>query len=364
MMAYGNLPTNSSSHSSPHNHANSDLMASANFFPNHFHAINHNNLHHIHQNNTNNNNAVVQHSNPSNNHSSGAGQQIMSNVTNSTNNSSVIRNNSSNPVTNDSVYSTTTLSTNNGQHQHHQQQPSSNNTFQGNLQPNLYSPSAIEYGITSSSPQSTAHSPDEYYEPSDQNYYHSSNEAGTPSNAVVLPETHIINTDNGLSYTNLDYMYGGNNPPSANFVDEKIAIGHYQLGDEMITPSNSNSTPAPWLAHHHHAHNNNLIHNHLHHLPARQFMDSSVPNHHLSHQLAQQSQIQASPATSMISHIMGGQTTGHHLPPNGQTANSQNSQQNITTFKWMQIKRNVPKPQGEIAITMYQSYKWTELWLI
>uniref|UniRef100_A0A182PYM0 Uncharacterized protein n=1 Tax=Anopheles epiroticus TaxID=199890 RepID=A0A182PYM0_9DIPT len=66
----------------------------------------------------------------------------------------------------------------------------------------LYSPSAIEYGITTSSSPTT----DLYFEGDSQGavYYG----PGQPTPTAPFQENRIISADNGLSYTNLDYaMY-------------------------------------------------------------------------------------------------------------------------------------------------------------
>ncbi|KFB46352.1 hypothetical protein ZHAS_00014242 [Anopheles sinensis] len=68
----------------------------------------------------------------------------------------------------------------------------------------LYSPSAIEYGITTSSSPTT----DLYFESGDSQsgiYY---GPGGQTAPTVPFQENRIISADNGLSYTNLDYaMY-------------------------------------------------------------------------------------------------------------------------------------------------------------
>lgn len=270
---------------------------------------------------------------------------------------------------------------------------------------NLYSPSAIEYGITTTG---SPNGPTVDFEA----YYHASPNdggggGGGPGVGHPNPDTNIINTDSGLSYTNLDYMYANQQGQHHNSVE----LPGYPLGDECQPPT-TNTPPSAWLSHpnqsahmimHNHlqagsaggggggAHhssppspsvhsNNNNSHHHLHNHPnphlmhpgqhhhhlhggatVRQFIDPAMGHHN---QLANHQQIQTSSnlvASGSGSPIAGSmhpaqigpnspqQQHHHHLhsPVGHQQQSNSNQNSGQQTFKWMQIKRNVPKPQGE-----------------
>lgn len=143
--------------------------------------------------------------------------------------------------------------------------------------PHLYSPSAAEYGITTSS-----HSPTEQhsYFDGDTSSVHSFYNAQTPVSdaqqaaSIGLPESHIISSDNGLSYTNLDYMYnhshGGGNSAAYLHDDDKSAVtahlsysnnnaahGIQSDGSDQAqqhsagSPILATASPTAWHTHHH-----------------------------------------------------------------------------------------------------------------
>ena len=205
--------------------------------------------------------------------------------------------------------------------------------------PHLYSPTAIEYGIHTTSANNS---------PSEQYYEHGGAEAYfATTNNSGSPENHIISTDNGLSYTNLDYIayqqaqaHAGNSGQA--YVDEKIHISHH-YGEEMLMSGSQNSL------HHHHANN---------------------PWHHPNYAQANANSESGAMATTQMQAISGNnlqnqqqiqhnlhsptsiQSTSPTLPNQQQQQQSENScsqqqQQAVPTYKWMQVKRNVPKPQSE-----------------
>lgn len=205
--------------------------------------------------------------------------------------------------------------------------------------PHLYSPTAIEYGITTSSNNSPN---EQYYESGDvQGYYNTSGGNGNGNNngsvsspGAQLPENHIISSDNGLSYTNLDYIayqqsqgymvHGG--------PDDKSHIPHHYNEDIMIP---GGQTPL----HTHHS-NTPTWHHHSHGYDQHQLNLSTIPP----------SSLQAQPMNHGLhspSGIQSAQSSSPNLTSQQHQNQSQQQQQNVPTYKWMQVKRNVPKPQSE-----------------
>lgn len=215
--------------------------------------------------------------------------------------------------------------------------------------PHLYSPTAIEYGITTSSNNSPS---DQYYESGEvqTGYYNSggSNNGASGGNmsspGTSLPENHIISSDNGLSYTNLDYIayqqsqgYSMVHGPP----DDKSHIPHHYNDDIMIP---AGQTPI----HSHHSAGTPTWHHHSH-----GYVDSPGQ---LQHQLnltslppnSMQAQQQMNHSLHSPSGIQSAQSTSPNLQTQSQQSQQQQQQQqNVPTYKWMQVKRNVPKPQSE-----------------
>ncbi|XP_037052156.1 homeobox protein Hox-B1a isoform X3 [Bradysia coprophila] len=203
---------------------------------------------------------------------------------------------------------------------------SSNSSSSHCYHPHLYTPLAAEYGITANSP-----SDDNYYEAGGgvPNFYSSH-----PNNQSTVIQDHIISSDNGLSYTNLDYMY--NQTAHANNVyintDDKSSIPQsYNIGDDILIPagqSHSHSTATTpstsW---------------HQHRGPHTEYMENQLTHHmgmttmstlHSTNQLRQL----VTPNVRLSSHGSPGAHTQQQQPQTSQP-----------TYKWMQVKRNVPKPQ-------------------
>ncbi|XP_040156955.1 homeobox protein Hox-A1-like isoform X1 [Anopheles arabiensis] len=272
----------------------------------------------------------------------------------------------------------------------------------------LYSPSAIEYGITTSSSPPT----DLYFEADSQSaiYYGPSH----PTPAAPFQENRIISADNGLSYTNLDYaMYHQAQEcadPSylAHHQDNKLHLHRYGAFPGAVA-SDATVDGDP----HHH----NLLHQHSHishqHSSTSpndahgggatwgQVYSDNIPqsqHQQLQPSLNQHTVAQCSPNVSSAlldsPHVIlsasvsdDGDSNGsvansfsrlhqhHHHPhhhhhhatlqqnmqaqqhpanqqPQQQTQQQQQqqhaqqpqNQQNAPTYKWMQVKRNVPKP--------------------
>ena len=212
--------------------------------------------------------------------------------------------------------------------------------------PHLYSPSAIEYGIhtTSSNNSPSEHAFEHTFEHVGESSYYNSANSGN-NNGSPMPENHIISSDNGLSYTNLDYIayqQAHGNQAYLHGPDEKVHIPHH-YNDEMIMASGQTTL------HHHSGGNNPWHHAHSHGY-------SVEGSGNLSNQINIASMSGNSLASQQqISHSMhspnGIQPTQSASPTlqNQQQQQQQQSQQqqNVPQYKWMQVKRNVPKPQSK-----------------
>uniref|UniRef100_A0A182JYB9 Homeobox domain-containing protein n=1 Tax=Anopheles christyi TaxID=43041 RepID=A0A182JYB9_9DIPT len=276
----------------------------------------------------------------------------------------------------------------------------------------LYSPSAIEYGITTSSSPTT----DLYFEGDSQGaiYYG----PGQPTPTAPFQENRIISADNGLSYTNLDYaMYHqAQDCADPNYLahhhDTKLHLHRYGTFAGTIADDAT-------VAGDHHHHNHLHQHSHISH-PQNptspngvngggagwgQVYSDTIPQsqqQHLQQTHNQHTVAQCSPNVSASVSILDspqvmlsasvsddGDSNGggggnsflhlqhqHHHPHNHhhhatlqqnmhaqqhqhhpanqqspqqqpqqqQHTQQQQNQQNAPTYKWMQVKRNVPKP--------------------
>lgn len=216
---------------------------------------------------------------------------------------------------------------------------SSNSSTANNFyHPHLYSPSAAEYGITA-----TSSSDEVYYDggsgggggASTPHTFYNHHQQGLQSANLI--QDHIISSENGLSYTNLDYMYSQAHSGGGGVVgvsgagnsvylqsDEKVTLTHsYSLSDDVIvSPGQHTSTANTW---HHHSGSGDVYSPLSHHIGLGTL--TNLQGHNQNRQMG------GSPS-ERISHG----SSGGHL----QQA-PQHSQQ--PTYKWMQVKRNVPKPQ-------------------
>lgn len=208
---------------------------------------------------------------------------------------------------------------------------SSNSSSSHCYHPHLYTPLAAEYGITANSP-----SDDNYYEGAGgvPNFYSSHS-----SNQSTVIQDHIISSDNGLSYTNLDYMY--NQTAHANNVyinsDDKSTIPQsYNIGDDILISAGQNhsshSTPTTsW--HQHRGHHTEYMENQL----TQHMGMTTMSTLHSSNQLRQL----VTPNVRLSAHGSPGAHTQQ------QQQQQQQPQPSQPTYKWMQVKRNVPKPQSK-----------------
>lgn len=226
-----------------------------------------------------------------------------------------------------------------------------------------------EYGITMSNPEQTFYDSDSgmaqmYYpnqsnQSSDHHGISSSSHQTTPTSVSsssndILPETapsHIISSDNGLSYTNLDYMYssGHSNPLYLHQPDDKSAIPHPY--NHTSPTSNLESSLHPqqhssmWQSQHPSSHAS-----HSHHPPG--YLENPVNAHQIS--VGQVACIQNQTPLGAGSNGIHARTLNNRTDQITSQQNSQNQPQHgqtVQTYKWMQVKRNVPKPQGKIRTT-------------
>lgn len=168
--------------------------------------------------------------------------------------------------------------------------------------------------------------------PQDINYYHSS------QHQPVQQENPIINTESGLSYTNLDYANtsGCSNSNYINSNQQNIYSSevYQRTQSEVMIRHHENITDS----HHHfyhdtkyhpiHIDNENYSHSHL-------VLQNSCAEYqqHLRYKeegIASPEPDHSHRSLHSIPHLS---SVPQHTPT-------------IPTYKWMQVKRNVPKPQG------------------
>ncbi|KAJ8934056.1 hypothetical protein NQ314_013610 [Rhamnusium bicolor] len=201
---------------------------------------------------------------------------------------------------------------------HHQFQTHYSTNYHYEEPSYLYGSTATDSGDTPPSPQ-------------DLNYYH----------PQPIQENPIINTDSGLSYTNLDYANSNSN-----------SIYHHQNNYNENYPR---SHPDVVLQHHDEGSDNHqLHHNYVHDNKYHNHqVELSEGTYHHPHLVASNT---ATGACMEFQHLhrykeevmQGGD--GHsrlrqHHVMHGLNAVPQ-PQPVLPTYKWMQVKRNVPKPAG------------------
>ncbi|KAF7282917.1 hypothetical protein GWI33_001774 [Rhynchophorus ferrugineus] len=185
------------------------------------------------------------------------------------------------------------------------------------------------YGVGGASTDSGVDTPPS---PQDLNYY--SHQGGHQ-------ETSIINTETGLSYTNLDYANA--NSPS---------LYHHHQQPGYSDPSYAPRVPHDLLLRHHDETGdpNPYLHDTKYH--GHQLDHAETPFHHHPHIIATPANTSCMEYQHLSSRykddMMGDgrlrQHTGMHTMVPGQP-----QQPVIPTYKWMQVKRNVPKPAVPIC---------------
>ncbi|KAL3279505.1 hypothetical protein HHI36_017014 [Cryptolaemus montrouzieri] len=204
---------------------------------------------------------------------------------------------------------------------------------------NSYNSESNFYNYTEATSQHTStHHPSSYQYDDQQSFMYISDHSETPPSPndlnyftqQVHPENPIINTETGLSYTNLDYghsstVYSHSSYESYQRGQQDILLRHH----EDVADSNGH-------------HTYNLVDNKYHHLGHdigyHQHLVSaaSSPNSCMEYQQIQRYKeevVESGDSSMMKPH--------HHI----HSVNPVPSQQlTLPTYKWMQVKRNVPKP--------------------
>ncbi|XP_063703835.1 homeotic protein labial-like [Culicoides brevitarsis] len=202
----------------------------------------------------------------------------------------------------------------------------------------------LEYGITTSNSPVISES---YYE----NSYNSSNSNNSQNNPVSYnaslpsPDHHIISSDNGLSYTNLDYMYSTTGTAGYSYEDRlRMPNSQYDQHHASISQCSSYTNSQTW--HHHH--------------PSMSSFSASEAVSSMGDvvdvKMDQRKYASSSQGYGMTNTIpTTTQTTGiikQNDVLNETTSVPNTTQQQAPTYKWMQVKRNVPKPQSSKSPVM------------
>ncbi|KAG8178898.1 hypothetical protein JTE90_018585 [Oedothorax gibbosus] len=184
-----------------------------------------------------------------------------------------------------------------------------------------------------------SHSSPEYdtklFYPSTDQQHHSYGYQPDPAEPATghLPPHQIINESNGLSYTNLDTSAGQSSSGHQHYRHHYSSSNYYnQTLEYDIHPDNN-------IAYHHHHHPGGYYHHH-HQAMSRtsrttMYQDSSAAGYQggfAEHHSVQQECVQQ---------MNGGAVVAPYQRPV--------QQQPVPTYKWMQIKRSLPKQPGEYS---------------
>lgn len=292
----------------------------------------------------------------------------------------------------------------NHHHHHHHHQPSSVGSHVSvppspEVAPTHYYPQTAVAPYSSSSSESflTAESGASSSTPP-QGFY-------SPTGAVLHEDgstTAIISSENGLSYTNLDYASSSTSYPNQqqhavdphqNYHVQQPAYRedhhHHHHHHHPAAGSSLHQTTVPQASHSRTEHDQQLHHqssshhhHHHHHEPEYQIAVGGTSNylHQLTpsdeslqyHSQIRQSEFSAHPPPGHYKEENTEATTYHVLQQPGhpqhphqhghhhhhqqhphahhpQQQQQQQQQAQVPTYKWMQVKRNVPKPVGKYA---------------
>lgn len=175
---------------------------------------------------------------------------------------------------------------------------------------------------------------------------HQSYAATANTNAHSEPTTsHIISSDNGLSYTNLDYIYGQAHPYLHQSNDKSTASIDYSATSAAVNIESNN-------LHHSQSQSQSLwtAQQSTHHQTTTAFLDNTAAtNQQMAHQqlscISNQTTINI--MTQTANDLPNTRNFNRSEPRNNTPNNIQPTNSNSQpTYKWMQVKRNVPKPQG------------------
>lgn len=218
------------------------------------------------------------------------------------------------------------------------------------MEPAYYEPDSAYYGSHTSLSEHLSSSP-----------AHQSAYSSTPANTDLhsdSPTTHIISSDNGLSYTNLDYIYGQTHPNPLYLPqqDDKSAIPHSYnsatpAGNIELNNLHQTSQTALWSSHH------SIQTTQSNHHEATAYLENSTAQNPQINHLQQMPCISHQTTLSSIqsdiaSDLPNSRSFSRSEPRNNSTASAQaqKSTSQQPTYKWMQVKRNVPKPQGRSTL--------------
>lgn len=156
--------------------------------------------------------------------------------------------------------------------------------------------------------------------PHEENFYH--------LNHTHQAESLNIITANGLSYTDLDYSGGGYQKPEPGYERLQYSQKHHE---DLLQQEHLHHHPEEGFLHHNHSHG-------YHQLPPS--MTDTGQHFH-----GQESQHFPGVKEEVLGHshheMALGEFDQRHLN------HRPSPQQAVPTYKWMQVKRNMPKPQGE-----------------
>ncbi|KAK9879162.1 hypothetical protein WA026_004014 [Henosepilachna vigintioctopunctata] len=215
-------------------------------------------------------------------------------------------------------------------HNHHGGSYNPDSNFYNYTEPagqhsSVHYPTSYQYEEQQSFLYPTSEVPETPPSPNDLNYY----------TQQVHPDNPIINTETGLSYTNLDYAHSSSMYPHNSY-------DPYQRDHQDIL-----------LRHHEEASDNNVIHSYL----------GDNKYHHLGHDVGYPQNLGSarSPPSSCMEYqhlhrykeeavevVDNRMKQNHHMHSLNPVPTQQ--QPSLPTYKWMQVKRNVPKPAGKLLI--------------
>lgn len=195
---------------------------------------------------------------------------------------------------------------------------------------NSYNPDPNFFGYTEAANQHPSHYPYQYedqqfiYPPSDVlDAPPSPNDLNYYSQQIHPPENPIINTDTGLSYTNLDYGHSNPGyPPNYDPYQRGPQDVHIRHPDEVASSNGLYTGENKYSLGHEMGY-------HPHFGSAGSPSSSCMEYQHLQRYKED---------------VEGDRLKNHHLQGISPAPTQQPS---LPTYKWMHVKRNVPKPTGE-----------------
>ncbi|RZC32859.1 hypothetical protein BDFB_012792 [Asbolus verrucosus] len=168
--------------------------------------------------------------------------------------------------------------------------------------------------------------------PQEISYYH---------HQPIHQDNPIINTETGLSYTNLDYGNSNGNPIYPAINQNSYDAYHQRTHQDNMLIRHHEDVTDGHQSHHTFLHENkyqlevDANYHHSHIVPSSSAPNSSCMEYQHLHRYKEEG-IQGPDA---------GRIRQHHVMHN--LSSVPQPQPVLPTYKWMQVKRNVPKPTGE-----------------